>query len=148
MENPKNLIIVIFGASGDLTSRKLIPAIFSLNIQKLLPAKYAVVGIGRTKLSNEDFRAKMSNAIVQYSEEKVTDLNLVSEFVKDTYYHSMDSSTADDYTELKSLLKEIDNQYQIGGNYIFYMATPPSLYESITINLSKSGLCNEEEGFR
>jgi len=148
MENPRNLIIVIFGASGDLTSRKLIPAIFSLNIQKLLPAKYAVVGIGRTKLSNEDFRVKMSNAIVQYSEEKVTDLNLVSEFVKDTYYHSMDSSTADDYTELKSLLKEIDNQYQIGGNYIFYMATPPSLYESITINLSKSGLCNEEEGFR
>ena len=148
MESPKNLIIVIFGASGDLTSRKLLPAIFSLNIQKLLPGKYAIVGVGRTKLSNEDFRAKMSDAIVQYSEEKVTDQNLVSEFVKDTYYHSMDSSSSDDYTELKSLMKEIDNQYQIGGNYIFYMATPPSLYESITINLAKSGLCNEEEGFR
>src|SRR5665647_719843 len=128
MESPKNLIIVIFGASGDLTSRKLLPAIFSLNIQKLLPAKYAIVGVGRTKLSNEDFRTKLSKAIVLYSEEKVTDQNLVSEFVKDTYYHSMDSSSADDYTELGTLLKEIDGKYQIGGNYIFYMATPPSLY--------------------
>ena len=148
MESPKNLIIVIFGASGDLTSRKLLPAIFSLNIQKLLPAKYAIVGIGRTKLSNEDFRTKTSEAIVLYSEEKVTDQNLVSELVKNTYYHSMDSSSADDYTELKTLLKEIDSKYQIGGNYIFYMATPPSLYESITINLAISGLCKEEEGFR
>ncbi len=60
MENPKNLIIVIFGASGDLTSRKLMPAIFSLKTQKLLPEKYAIVGVGRTKMSNEDFRAKMS----------------------------------------------------------------------------------------
>jgi glucose-6-phosphate 1-dehydrogenase len=148
MENPKNLIVVIFGASGDLTSRKLIPAIFSLNIQKLLPEKYAIVGVGRTKLSNEDFRTKMSKAIVLYSEEKVSDENIISEFVKDTYYHSMDSSSADDYTEFKSLLKELDNQYQIGGNYIFYMATPPSLYESITINLAKSGLFSQEGGFR
>jgi glucose-6-phosphate 1-dehydrogenase len=148
MENPKNLIVVIFGASGDLTSRKLMPAIFSLKMQKLLPQKYAIVGIGRTKLSDEDFRTKMSKAIDLYSEEKVTDQNLVSEFVKDTYYHSMDSSSANDYNELVSLLKNLDNQYHIGGNYIFYLATPPSLYESISINLAKSGLCNETDGFR
>ena len=70
MENPRNLIIVIFGASGDLTSRKLMPAIFSLKIQKIIPEKYAIVGVGRTKLSNEEFRTKMSAAIVSYSEEK------------------------------------------------------------------------------
>ena len=64
MENPKNLIIVIFGASGDLTSRKLIPAIFSLKTQKLMPEKYAILGVGRTKMSTDDFRKKMSEAII------------------------------------------------------------------------------------
>jgi len=60
MESPKNLIIVIFGASGDLTYRKLIPAIFSLKTQKLMPEKYAILGVGRTKISTDDFRKKMS----------------------------------------------------------------------------------------
>ena len=148
MENPKNLIFVIFGASGDLASRMLIPAIFSLKTQKILPEKFAILGIGRTKISNEDFRKKMSDAIVSYSEEKVTDQNLISGFTKDLYYHSMDSISADGYLELKSLLQDIDNKYSIGGNYIFHMATPPSMYEAISVNLAKSGLTNQADGFR
>lgn len=148
MEKSKNLIIVIFGASGDLTSRKLIPAIFSMKIQKLLPEKYAIVGAGRSKLSNEDFRTKMSGAIVSYSEEQVTDQNLVADFVKDVYYYSLDSSSEDEIKELKVFLQGIDTQYSIGGNYIFYMATPPSKYEIIAVNLAKSGLSIQEPGFR
>jgi glucose-6-phosphate 1-dehydrogenase len=148
MENPRNLIIVIFGASGDLASRKLIPAIFSLRTQKLLPEKYAIVGTGRTKLSTEDFRIKMSSAIVSYSEEKVTDQSLISDFVRDLYYYSLDNSSETGYSELKSMLQEVDNKYGIGGNYIFYMATPPSMYEIIAVNLAKSGLTNQENGFK
>jgi glucose-6-phosphate 1-dehydrogenase len=148
MENPRNLIVVIFGASGDLTSRKLIPAIFSLKTQKLMPEKYAIVGVGRTKLSTEDFRTKMSAAIVSYSEEKVTDQSLISDFAKDLYYQSLDNSSESGYTELKSMLQEVDNRYGVGGNYIFYMATPPSMYEIIAVNLAKSGLTNQENGFR
>jgi glucose-6-phosphate 1-dehydrogenase len=148
MENPKNLIIIIFGASGDLTSRKLLPAIFSLKTQKLLPEKFAILGVGRTKMSDEDFRNKMSKAILSYSEEKVTNQDLVTEFVKDTYYRALDSSVAEEYNGLKSLLDELDTKYQVGGNYIFYMATPPNMYEIIAINLAKSGLCSEEKGFR
>jgi len=148
MENPRNLIIIIFGASGDLASRKLIPAIFSLKTQKLLPEKYAIVGAGRTKLSNEDFRIKMSSAIVSYSEEKVTDQSLISDFVRDLYYHSLDNSSETGYSELKSMLQDVDNKYGIGGNYIFYLATPPSMYEIIAVNLAKSGLTNQEKGFR
>jgi glucose-6-phosphate 1-dehydrogenase len=148
MEKSKNLIIVIFGASGDLTSRKLIPAIFSMKIQKLLPEKYAIVGAGRSKLSAEDFRTKMSAAIVSYSEEKVTDQNLVTDFVKDVYYYSLDSTSEDEIKELKTFLQGIDTKYSIGGNYIFYMATPPSKYEIIAVNLAKSGLSIQEPGFR
>ena len=148
MEKTKNLIIVIFGASGDLTSRKLIPAIFSLKTQKLMPEKYAIFGAGRTKLSNEEFRAKMSEAILKYSEEKVTDNDLINDFVKDLYYHPLDNSSEAGYSELKSKMTDIDKTYGIGGNYIFYMATPPSMYEVIAVNLAKSGLSNQENGFR
>jgi glucose-6-phosphate 1-dehydrogenase len=148
MESPKNLIIVIFGASGDLTSRKLIPAIFSLKSQKLMPEKYAIMGVGRTKLSTEEFRMKMSDSIVSFSEEKVTDKDLISGFVKDLYYHSMDNASESGYSELKSILKKIDGNCGISGNYIFYMATPPSMYELIAVNLFKAGLCTQDIGFR
>ncbi len=148
MENPKNLIIVIFGASGDLTARKLMPAIFSLKIQKIMPEKYAIVGAGRTKMSDKDFRAKMADAILSYSEEKVTDKKLITEFVADIYYQSLDSSSEAGFSELKTKLNELDTKYSIGGNIIFYMATPPSLYEVIAINLAKVGLSSQEAGFR
>lgn len=148
MDNLKNLIIVIFGASGDLASRKLIPAIFSLKTQKLMPEKYAIFGVGRSKLSTDDFRTKMSSAIVSYSEEKVTDQNLISDFVKDLYYHALDTNSEIGYSELKAFLTEVDKKYGIGGNYIFYMATPPNMYEVIAVNLAKSGLSDQENGFR
>ena len=93
MENPRNLIIVIFGASGDLTSRKLMPAIFSLMAQKLMPEKYAIFGAGRTKLTNDEFRKKMSEAIVTYSEDKIIDQNLIAEFTKNLYYQPLDNSS-------------------------------------------------------
>ena len=100
------------------------------------------------KCQTEDFRKKMSEAIVSYSEEKITDQNLITDFTKDLYYHSLDNSSESGYTELKTVLQEIDNKYSIGGNYIFYMATPPSMYEIIAVNLAKAGLSNQENGFR
>jgi glucose-6-phosphate 1-dehydrogenase len=148
MESPKNLIFIIFGASGDLASRKLIPAIFSMRVQNLLPAKYAIVGVGRTQMSSEEFRKKMSEAIISYSEEKISDQSLISAFEKDLYYHTMDIVSVDGYLNLKSFLQETDNKYSIGGNYIFHLATPPNMYEIIAVNLSKSGLSDNENGFR
>lgn len=148
MKNPKNLIIIIFGASGDLTSRKLIPAIYSLKTQDIMPEKYAIVGVGRTRMSTDDFRVKMSEAIVSYSEEKIGDQNHIKDFAADLYYQSLDNSSESGYLELKAFLEEIDKKYSIGGNYIFYMATPPSMYEIIAVNLSKAGLTTQEECFR
>jgi glucose-6-phosphate 1-dehydrogenase len=148
MENPGNLIIVIFGASGDLTSRKLIPAIYSLNIQKLMPQKFAVVGIGRTKISTDEFRKKMYEAIKGFSEEKETDEKHITVFTEELHYFSLDYSGENMSLQLAEILQQIDNNYGIGGNYIFYLATPPSLYETIAINLAKSGLCDQKNGFR
>jgi glucose-6-phosphate 1-dehydrogenase len=148
MENPKNLAIVIFGASGDLASRKLIPAIFSLKSQNLMPEKYAIIGVGRTKISIEEFRKKMSLAITSFSEDKVTDKNRIDDFAEDLYYLSIDNSSYSDYNELKTFIQGIDDKYKIGGNYIFYMATPPSMYEPIAINLSEAELVDQINGFR
>ncbi len=148
MESPENLIIVIFGASGDLASRKLIPAIFSLKSQKIMPRKYAILGVGRTKLSDEEFRTKMNEAIVSFSEEKVSDKIVVSDFTRDLYYYSLDNYSDGQYSELKEVLLELDKRYSIGGNYIFYFATPPSMYETIAVSLSKEGLTSTENGFR
>jgi glucose-6-phosphate 1-dehydrogenase len=148
MENPKNLILVIFGASGDLTSRKLIPALFSLKSQDLLPERFAILGIGRTKINTLEFREKMNYAIVSYSEEKDPGKDKISAFTEDIYYLSMDNSMQSDYEKLKVLLQEYDSKYDICGNYIFYLATPPSLYEVISVNLAGSGLCDQHDGFR
>ena len=148
MENPKNLIIVIFGASGDLTFRKLIPAIYSLKTQKLLPEIFSILGIGRTKITTEDFRVKMSQSIATYSEDKIPDQNAITTFVQNIFYHSMDNHDEKGYSELKSILAEMEETYRVGGNYIFYMATPPSMYEVIAVNLFKAGLTDQDTGFR
>lgn len=150
MENPKNLIIVIFGASGDLTARKLIPAIYSLKLQKLMPEKYAILGIGRSKLTTEEFRKKMCAAIVLFSEDKITENNLVNSFCEDLHYLSMDnySSGSESPWEVPVYLKELGNKYGIEENYIFYMATPPSLYEVIAVSIAKTGLSNQQNGFK
>jgi len=148
MENPKRLLLVIFGASGDLASRKLMPALFSLKSQKLLPDKYAILGIGRSRITTEEFRKKMNTAIVSFSEDKDPDKNHVTAFTEDIYYLPIEDYGRDMTRHVSEFLQGIDNKYGIGGNYIFYMATPPNLYENIAVNLSKSGLCDQREGFR
>ena len=148
MENPKNLILVIFGATGDLTSRKLIPAIFSLKVQKLLPVNFVILGVGRKNFSTEEFRIKMKEGILSFQEEKDFDSSQIENFQEQLYYHSMDPSSEEGYEGLKNILFEKDRAYGIGGNYIFYMATPPNLYEVIAVNLVKAGVADISSGFK
>ncbi|HUU99858.1 MAG TPA: glucose-6-phosphate dehydrogenase [Bacteroidales bacterium] len=148
MENPKNLILVIFGASGDLTSRKLIPSIFSLKMQKLMPERFAILGVGRTEMSDDVFRKKMKEAIRLFSEEKELNDEQITSFTDCIEYLTLDSSSPEDYERLKVSIDQADKKYSIGGNYIFYMATPPSMYETISINLAKAGLNVQTDGFK
>lgn len=148
MENPKNLLLVIFGASGDLTSRKLIPALFSLKVQKLLPEKFAILGVGRTPFSDAEFRNKMKDSILKFSKEKNPDEKLIDEFTDFLFYRSMDNAVPDDYSGLKSNLEDIDKKIHTPGNYIFYMATPPVMYNVIAGNLTHAGLSDQSGGFR
>lgn len=148
MEKPDNLILVIFGASGDLTSRKLIPALFSLKVQKLLPDKFAVIGCGRTEYSDANFRNKMKESILSFSEEKNPDKVLIEEFTGTLHYFPLDSSNPSDYTKLKEKLYKLAKELDSPANFIFYMATPPSMYSSIAENLHAVQLADQQEGFR
>lgn len=147
MQNPGDLVIVIFGASGDLTARKLMPAIFSLGMQKLMPQKYAILGIARTEMTNDDFRSKMREAILANSEEKISP-DQVIDFVKDLYYHQMEYGDEEQYMSLNTVLHSLCTEYSVTENYIFYLATPPNVYENIAVNLARAGFSSQEKGFR
>ena len=140
MKKPDHQILVIFGASGDLTRRKLIPALYELFQQKLLPENFAVLGASRTEMSDDEFRNKMN--------EFLPEGNLRKEFGKYLYYQTMDTEGSDDYIFLKERLDSLDKKLNTGGNYIFYLSTPPSLYDIIPKHLSNAGLSANGDSFR
>jgi glucose-6-phosphate 1-dehydrogenase len=86
MKMPDNLVLIIFGASGDLAFRKLIPAIYSLKVQNLLPANFEVIGIGRSVISDEDFRGKLKKGIISFSGETNLGDNLLDLFTEHISY--------------------------------------------------------------
>ncbi len=144
--NNNNHIYVIFGASGDLTKRKLVPAIYSLFVQNLLPEKIALLGVSRTEFSDNDFRQKMKSAINEFKE--IDDLSKIDEFIKNVYYTSLNFSDAETYQNLKRKLSGIRKNYDINGNTIFYLSTPPSLYGIIPQNLAAVELNKQDDGWK
>lgn len=140
MERPGNCIIVIFGASGDLTKRKLIPALFELYKQKQLPEKFAVLGTGRSKLSDKEFRDRMLEGVTTYGDSKNSEKNLLGKFTDSLFYQPIPNSDDKDFENLKSRLTEIDKDLQIGENYIYYLSVPPNAYKDIASNLGACGL--------
>ena len=145
MTQPENQILVIFGASGDLTKRKLIPALFALAKQKLLPEKFAIIGVGRTKLSDDEFRNKMHSALEQFSDLEAKDKNIASLFIDRLYYQAINTSDEAEYGILKEKICSVVGSLAIPENLIYYMSTPPSLYEVIPRNLAKVGLNRNDD---
>lgn len=146
MEIPQNCAIVIFGASGDLTKRKLIPGLFNLYRRKLLPEGFAVLGASRTALSDEEFRAEMKEGILEFANHQPGNGGDIESFIQKLYYLPINTKSADDYEKIKIRLTEIDRRHQTGGNYLFYMSTPPSLFEWIVKGLGHCQLNHQESG--
>lgn len=142
------LILVIFGASGDLTERKLIPALCNLKSQNLLPEKFAVLGVSRTEMTDDDFRDKMKTAVHEFVDKDNIDENKLQEFLPALHYLSINTSSKDDYGKLKTRLLDLDKEYQTNGNFLFYLSTPPSLYGTIVQYLGYYNLNKQEKGWR
>jgi len=145
MEKPDNCIIVIFGASGDLTKRKLIPAIFDLCIQDLLPKEFALLGVSRTAFSDDSFREIMVESLKKYSERKDFPAEKLNKFIERLHYLAIDTSAAEDYGLLKEKLAQLDNNHGTKDNYLYYLATPPKLYDIVAANLAAQGLSQQSE---
>ncbi|MBA3247176.1 MAG: glucose-6-phosphate dehydrogenase, partial [Pyrinomonadaceae bacterium] len=137
--------VVIFGASGDLTKRKLVPALYRLVQERLVPAEFGIVGVARSPMSNEEFRTKMKDAIVQFSEAKRVDDEVWNSFAQGLYYLPVDIGTADDYRKLSELLDQIDRERGTQGNRVFYLSTSPTLYAEAVKQLGEAGLAKAKD---
>ncbi len=145
MNKPDNHIFVIFGASGDLTKRKLVPEIYSLYVQNLLPQKFALVGVSRTELNDELFRVKMKDAIIEFNKQE--DISQVDDFIKLLYYQPLNTKDIGDYYKINNRLLELHKNLDIERNNIFYLSTPPDLYSIIPHGLAKYNFNKEYFGW-
>jgi len=148
MEKPKNQTMVIFGATGDLTYRKLVPALYALFNQQMLPEKYQILGVGRTFLSVEAFREKMNDGIRKFTENIHLNERQIADFISMLSYFQMDMSAPEEYSRLKATLNEIDRKSDTGNNYLFYLSMPPSMFGVISENLGRAGLSTPSNGFK
>jgi glucose-6-phosphate 1-dehydrogenase len=139
-------IVVIFGASGDLTKRKLVPALYRLTQERLLPAEFAIVGVARTAMGIEDFRDKMKEAVASFTEAKRVDESVWQSFAQGIFYLTGDITDPEMYGELAKLLDRIDRERGTAGNRVFYLSTAPSLYSDAIKLLGGSGLSEERDG--
>jgi len=148
MEKPENCSIVIFGASGDLTKRKLIPSLFDLYLVDLMPDKFSIIGASRTKYSDDEFRDNMKKALGEFGELDDKNRIKVDGFLQNLYYQPVDSKKDDDFKSLRKKIYDISNRKEIEKNIIFYLSTPPSLYELIPKGLAKQELNKQNDGWK
>jgi glucose-6-phosphate 1-dehydrogenase len=145
-EVPEPGCLVIFGASGDLTKRKLIPSLYRLFHHGKLPRKFFVYGLGRTEMAPDRFRE-----LLRTSTEEVFPGDFIpsswSEFAARLHYAAMDYSSPESYAAVKEVLPTLEKQHGTAGNRNFYLAVPPSVYEVIARRLGASGLSREECGY-
>ena len=139
--------IVIFGASGDLTRRKLIPSLFKLYTNGLLPDEFLIVGTGRKDIGDATYREDMGRA-PGIAEADGVEGSSRETFLKNIYYQQLHYDDPDSYVRLAGRLHELEEVGIPGGNRIYYLSTPPEVYTSISDNLGISGMANQEGGWR
>jgi glucose-6-phosphate 1-dehydrogenase len=136
---PEPFVVVIFGASGDLTRRKLFPALHNLHMQGFIPPHTSILGTSRTEYTRDEFTEQMRLATREHSRIALTDVSWHS-FADDVYYVPGDATDPELYEQLRTTLKEIDERHGTRGNRVWYMATLPELFPVIAEQVTKSGL--------
>jgi glucose-6-phosphate 1-dehydrogenase len=146
MKKPQDHILVIFGASGDLTYRKLIPSLYDLYIQNLLPHKFIILGVSRTGFSTEAFRDKLEKGIKSFANFKSEGDTKLRNFLDLIFYKSIDTKNQTDYLQLKTEIDLLNEKFNVGKNCVYYLSTPPSLYSIIPSAIQKAGLNRDTTG--
>ena len=148
MKKTENQILVIFGASGDLTARKLVPALFNLCVDGQLPDNFVVLGASRSNLSDEDFRNRVVTQS-KYLKNRLGELDAdtLDQFTNNFCYHDLGGQYDTSYQTLKERIETLSKEHNIGGNTIYYLSTPPTIFEPIAKNLAGAGLNKQENGW-
>jgi len=136
--------VVIFGASGDLTQRKLIPALYNLFRKKRLPDEFNIVGVSRTVLAHEQFRDDMRDSVKEFSGDTFTDENW-KEFAKHIWYSPGDAAKTDQLDKVKTFLESKENGT---SNRLYYLSVAPNLYPTIVNNLGQLNMTQDNGGWR
>ena len=138
--------LVIFGASGDLTRRKLLPALWSMFQSRVLPEPFAVVGVARSEMTNEQFRTRMREAITDFARVQPPSTRVWDRFAQALFYYAGDPADAGIYGGLTSYLKQVEQERGTGANRLFYVSTPPSVYPHLVTRLGEAGLNRPTDG--
>lgn len=132
--------LVIFGATGDLTKRKLIGAVYNLAVDGLLPDHFAMVGAGRREKSDEQFTNELREALDEHSRRQPVDDHVWKKLAQNLHYHQGDYDDKESFAKLRDRLKKIDEEAGTHSNHLFYLATPPSVFPQVATLLSKAGM--------
>ncbi len=137
-------VMVIFGATGDLTHRKLVPALYNLALERLIPANFQLVGFARRPLSDDEFRQSMLESINKFSRRRPGLTDLQEQFGQAIHFVSSDFQNPEGYQRLAALLDKLDTERGTKGNRLFYLATNPSDFPVIIQNLGAVGLARPQ----
>jgi len=138
--------IVIFGASGDLSRRKLIPALYSLAAQNCLARRFAIIGFARTPMTDEAFQQLAIDSVKKFGDAGTGNDLQCKEFAQSLAYVSGEYHHPEAFEKLKHRLEELDRAHKLTGNRLFYLATPPDVYPLIIEQLHKAGLAKHPNG--
>ena len=138
--------IVIFGGSGDLSKRKLVPALFQLHCEKQLPPETAIIGYARTGESDEKYRAEMKAAVAEFARKKPVDDADWSAFASRLHFFRGDLTISKNFADLKIRLETVEKERGLTGNRLFYLAIPPSAIAAGVSTLGQAGLAYRVDG--
>ena len=133
---PDPCALVIFGASGDLTHKKLMPALYALMLRRLLPARFVIVGVARTEGDDDAFRSDMKDAVQKHARDEFRQ-DIWDELSQNMYYVATDFADAGGESKLQDLLTKLDKEQELGGNRVYYLAVPPPAFPTIVDTLGK-----------
>ncbi len=148
MKKPEDQLLVIFGASGDLTSRKLVPALYSLFKRNVTPEKFVVLGVSRSELSDDQFRRKLGAGVQDSLGKGINEEQMINSFLERFYYLPLDMANPQEYYRLVERIDVLTTGLSPVKNILFYLSTPPVLFGPIARNIGSCGLQKETEGFR
>jgi glucose-6-phosphate 1-dehydrogenase len=143
---PEPNSVVIFGASGDLTKRKLVPALYNLELEGLLPNAFAVIGFARRPIPDEEFRAQMLEGINAFSRNRPAKPEVWQTFSEKLHYCAGNFDDPQAYQQLANALNELDQEHGTAGNRLFYLATAPEYFPIIVKRLGEAGLNDSPHG--